>query len=255
MKWGLIFSLTVILMTMVIVSDAPGNDNIPYEPGEKLTFEVKWAFIPAGQAVLEIFPFEMINGKRAYHFVMTANTHEYIDVIYKVRDRIDAYTDEGMTHSILYSKKSDGHSKKEVVVNFHWDKKEAQYMNNGQKRAPISILPGSFDPLSVFYAFRLHDLREARTLERPVTDGKRCIMGRAKIIKKEKITVGRTSYDTYLVELDMEEVGGVFQKTKNAKLQIWITADEDRIPVRIKSELIIGSFIGELISFQKGHLQ
>jgi len=43
-------------------------------------------------------------------------------------------------------------------------------------------------------------------------------------------------------------VGGVFEKTKDAKIHIWVTADERRIPVRIKSKVAIGSFIGELTS-------
>jgi hypothetical protein len=35
---------------------------IPFYPGEKLTFQVSWLSIPAGEAVLEILPFETING-------------------------------------------------------------------------------------------------------------------------------------------------------------------------------------------------
>jgi len=87
---------------------------------------------------------------------MTTRTYPVIDLFYKVRDRIDAYTDAAMTHSILYKKRKEGKSKRNVVVNFDWAKPEAQYSNFGKKSNPIPIQPGSFDPLSVFYAFRLH---------------------------------------------------------------------------------------------------
>jgi hypothetical protein len=31
-------------------------------------------------------------------------------------------------------------------------------------------------------------------------------------------------------------------------MKLWITADKRRIPVKIKSKVIVGSFVGELIS-------
>ncbi|MGD8845590.1 MAG: DUF3108 domain-containing protein, partial [Desulfobacteraceae bacterium] len=35
---------------------------------------------------------------------------------------------------------------------------------------------------------------------------------------------------------------------KDAKLRVWITADEKRIPVQIKTKVKVGHFIGELVS-------
>ena len=59
-------------------------------------------------------------------------------------------------------------------------------------------------------------------------------------------------YDTYLVEPDLKQVGGVFKKKRDAKLQIWVSADKWRIPVRVKSQVAVGSFVAELISFEQG---
>ena len=220
----------------------------PFHPGEKLTFQVRWSFIPAGEAVLEILPVETLHGAKSYHFVMIAQTYPFIDIFYKVRDRVDAYTDKDMTHSVLYKKRKKGKTKRNVVVNFDWEKQQAQYSNFGKKRKPISILAGSFDPLSVFYAFRLHDRKKNPEIKAPVTDGKKCVMGKAKILKREEIKVASGTYDTYLVEPDLQHIGGVFEKSKDAKLKIWVTADKRRIPVKVKSQVIVGSFVAELIS-------
>ena len=84
-----------------------------------------------------------------------------------------------------------------------------------------------------------------------MTDGKKSVIGKARVIKREKITVPSGVYDTYLVEPDLEHIGGVFKKSKNAKLQIWVTADKRRIPVKVKSKVIVGSFIAELISIER----
>ena len=221
---------------------------LPFHPGERLTFQVKWGVIPAGEAVLEVGPFEVINGIKSCHFVMTARTYPYVDLIYRVRDRIDAYTDVPMTHSILYKNEKRGTRKRQVVVSFDWVNGRAQYASSGKKKRPISILPGSFDPLSVFYAFRAQNLEPGQELQTPVTDGKKCVMGRARVIKRETITVESGTYDTFLVEPDLKDIGGVFKKSKNAKLEIWVSADIRRIPIKIKSKVIVGSFVGELIS-------
>jgi hypothetical protein len=246
---GLILTGLLATLTFSAIADATEN-RYPFSPGEKLTFQVRWAFIPAGEAVLEIYPIETMNGREVYHFVLTARTYPIVDLFYKVRDRIDAYTDEKMSHSILYKETKEGKRKRKVVVRFNWEKGEAQRSNFGEKIAPVPIKPGTFDPLSVYYALRLHDLKENMELEKPLTDGKKWILGRARVVKREKVTVLSGTYDTYLVEPDLEHIGGVFKKSKNAKLQIWVTADENHIPVKIKSKVAVGSFLGELVSVE-----
>jgi len=240
--------MITFMMTFGLTQNIKAVDKtFPFDPGEKLTFQVRWSFIPAGEATLEVLPIETIDGVKSYHFVMTAQTYPFIDIFYRVRDRVDAYTDIEMTHSLLYKKQKAGKTKRNVVVNFNWEKQEAQYSNFGKKRKPISILPGSFDPLSVFYAFRLHDRKGNPEIKVPVTDGKKCVVGRAKVVKREKIKVASGTYDTFLVEPDLQHIGGVFEKSKDAKLKIWVTADKRRIPVKIKSKVIVGSFVAELI--------
>ena len=78
------------------------GQDLPFVPGEKLTFTLKWERIPAGEAVLEVLPIEKLHGKSVYHFVMTARTNSFVDIFFKVRDRIDVYTDLEVTRSVLY---------------------------------------------------------------------------------------------------------------------------------------------------------
>ncbi len=246
------FFVTAFVATFGFPKDIKAVDKaIPFSPGEKLTIHVKWGFIRAGEAVLEVFPIEVVNGVQSHHFVLIVKTSNFVDFFYKVRERIDSYADTNMTHSILYKDQKQGKRKKNVIVDFNWEKNEAQYSNLGKKKNPISILPGSFDPLSVFYAFRLHDLKVNTEIERAVTDGKKCVMGKAKVLRREKIKVADRTYDTYLVVPDLEHLEGVFEKSKDAELKIWVTADELRIPVRIKSKVIVGSFVAELVSAEK----
>jgi hypothetical protein len=245
-----VFTLSFILIVSPgsIDADPATKDNFPFSPGEKLTFKLKWGMIPAGEAVLEVLPIEIRNGTNSYHFVMTVKTTPFIDIFYKVRDRIDSYVDLDMTHSLFYTKKQkEGRHKKEVSVDFDWAKNEATYSNYGKKRKPISILPGSFDPWTVFYYSRLFKFKENSEIAIPITDGKKSVMGVGRVIKRETLKLSSGTYDTFLIEPDLKHIGGVFKKSKKAKIKLWMTADSRRIPVKIMSKVVIGSFTGELI--------
>lgn len=109
-------------------------------------------------------------------------------------------------------------------------------------------MPCSFDPLSIFYRTRLFDIQKEKEIEHPVTDGKKCVIGKATIVRREKIKITSGIYDTYLLEPELKHVKGVFEKSKNAKLELWVTADSLKLPVKIKSKVVVGSFVGELVS-------
>ncbi len=274
LKWYLTLFLPAFIFYLISATNpSAALPNTAFSPGEKLTFKLRWGFIPAGSAVLEVLPIEIIGGIKSYHFVMKARTNAFIDAFYKYRSRIDAYADVGMTGSILYRKKVEVRKKiKEVVVNFDWDKNVAQYhrvkkefitySKDPEEKKPkarirtenalISILPGSFDPLSAFYYSRLIQLNENTSFQRPVTDGEKCVIGYAKVKKREKIKMSSGMYDTYLIEPDMKHIEGVFEKSKNAKIKLWVTADKRRIPVKLKSKVVVGSFTGELVSAASG---
>lgn len=223
---------------------------IPFTEGEKLVFELSWTVIPAGEAVLEVRPQTLVNGDKAWHFRMTAETNSFVDTFYKVRDQIDAYTDERMNHSVLYKKKQrEGDTHRDIVVTFDHPNNKVQYSNFNNKKKPVKIEPGAFDPLAAFYFIRGVEMVDGSLIERPVTDGKKCVIGRLKVVKREKVKVKSGIYDTWLIEPELKHIGGVFEKSKNAKLQLWVTADERRMPVKIKSKVVVGSFIGELVSY------
>ncbi|MDY0094980.1 MAG: DUF3108 domain-containing protein [Candidatus Vecturithrix sp.] len=245
-------SLLILCMLLVNLSSAsqcdPLSSQHPFVPGEKLTFTLKWGKIPAGEAVLEVLPIESLDGEPVYHFVMTARTNSFVDVFYKVRDRIDGYASLDMTRSVLYkTKQHEGNHKRDIVVTFDWETQQAQYTDRGKTRDPITIAEGSFDPLSALYYTRLADIRLNEDITRPVTDGRKNTIGVVKVLKRETLEVSDVIYDTFLVEPDTKDLGGVFKKSDDAKIHLWLTADEHRIPVKIKSKVAVGSFVGELV--------
>ena len=227
----------------------PTGPPLPFQPGERLVYELKWEFIKAGEASLSVMPIETVDGQTAFHFVMTARSVPFIDVFYKVRDRIDAYANLGLDHSVFYKKKQrEGKTRRDIVVLFDWKENKARYIKSGNPRDPIELMPGTFDPLSAFYYVRTLPPQPDTFIERPVTDGKRNVIGRATFIKKERIEVNGSEYDAFLIEPELKHIRGVFEKSEDASIQVWISADHRRIPLRVKSKVAVGSFLADLIS-------
>ncbi len=223
----------------------------PFFPGEKLTFVLKWGAIPAGEATLEVQSIESISGKDVFRFVMTARTNTFADLFFVVRDKIEGFSDLAMERSMFYrAKQHEGGYKKNSTIAFDWEKQTAQYSNTKRTDDPITIPHGTFDPLSVLYYVRTVPLYEKAQIVRPVTDGSKTVTGTLRIIKRETLKVPAGKFDTYKVEPSTEGIGGVFQKSKDAKLYIWLTADDRRLPVKVKSKVAVGSFVGELVSIE-----
>jgi Protein of unknown function (DUF3108) len=97
-----------------------------------------------------------------------------------------------------------------------------------------------FDPLSLIYYIRTLDLSPGRVHEFPIiADGKLYTVV-ATVQNRETITTPAGTFKTVVVEPKMEGQAGVFKDEQN-RLQIWYSDDERRLPVRVRSDVKIGS--------------
>jgi len=249
-----IFLLLIFLSIAVFVHPVAAEGHHPFKPGEKMYFVLKYGAIPAGEATLEVHEMNEIHGIAAYHFVMTARSNSFVDIFFKVRDRIDSYTDADMSHSLYYKKdQKEGKTRRNIRVDFDWKKNESTYVNFDTEPKVISQLPGTFDPLSVFYYSRLLDFEKVNEFEHPVTDGEKNLMGILRVIGRETIKVPAGSFETLVLEPDLQDVEGVFAKKQKSKIKLWVTNDEHRLLVQMKSKAIVGSFVAELVAVEGQH--
>jgi hypothetical protein len=223
----------------------------PFLPGEKASYQVRWSFVVGGQVDIAVEKNRRFNDLDAWHFSLAAKTYPYVDLFYKVRERIDSYTDKGINHSLFYSKVEKGKNRRDIKVSFDWQTNEAIYQNFDEKPRTVKIEEGTFDPLSVYFFLRTRDIGRISSMTRPVTDGKTLVLGTAKILRRESIAVPAGHFDTYVVEPDMKKVQGVFEKSKNARLLVWLTADSRHLMVRAESKVVVGSIVAELISLSR----
>jgi hypothetical protein len=220
----------------------------PFHPGEKFIYAAKWSSIPAGEASMEILPFTSIHGTKAFHFAMNVSTNAGAGAFYLVRDREDSYVDANMTHSLLYLKRDSGKYPRDIRVTYDWSRMTATRLNFGRTGKPVRIVPGTLDPVALFFALRTRDLRTGTVLEIPITDGKAFFVARAAVVRRETIAIGNEHYDTYVVVPDMERLGKALKEKGRPKLTIWFTADDRKIPVRIETRAAVGSITFDLQS-------
>nr|WP_320193396.1 DUF3108 domain-containing protein [uncultured Desulfobacter sp.] len=249
-----LFFLVLLFLSLFCGSSAMAADKkasknkLPFLHQEQLEYQIRWEEIDAGAAIFDVLAVTPVDKEPCRHFSLKVQSSPLVDVFYQIRDQYDSYADLAFDHSMRYIRKATGSEQRDILVQFNWKKGIARYSNFNTAKKPIPIPSGTFDPLAAFYKLRCMDLDSKKEIQFPITDGKKCFMGRAKIGGQETITCFNTTYDTYVIEPELTHFGGVFEESDNPLLRIWITADNRRLPVRIKAKVIVGSIIGELVS-------
>ncbi|MCB2166730.1 MAG: DUF3108 domain-containing protein [Deltaproteobacteria bacterium] len=222
-------------------------DTLPFAPGEKLFYEVRWEQVPVARVSLEVRPVEEIRGEPAYHFVFRARTYPALDILFPVDGHIGGYTDLALTRSFRLEKDMrEGWTRRAYRVDFDWDRGVANYVKKGKTRRSVALTDGTLDMLSILYYVRSLPLTAGMTVTRPLSSGKKTHLAEALVVRQETITVGGRSWPAFLIEPDVRKAGGIFKKSKKPRFLLWISADERRIPLRVVSKVWVGAFILEL---------
>jgi len=220
----------------------------PFQAGEKLTYALYWMFVPAGEAVLQVHS-DRIDSQQVYRFILQVRSNAVVDAFYMVRDHVEAITDRAVSRSLGYRKNQhEGRTRRQVEVTFDWPNLKASHADFGRALDPIAIQPGSFDPLSILFYLRTLAIDKGIEVRRPVTDGKKCVLGRGFVVDREPLEVNGKTYDTFHVTPELTHIGGVFEKSPKAKIHVWVTADQRRLPVKVASAVIVGRFTAELVA-------
>ncbi len=219
---------------------------LPFAGGEELFFRLRWEFIVGGSGSLRIE-----REKDAWCFIATGKSTPFLDNIYKVRLRIDARTDPEMSRFFSYIETtSENGTDRSKNITFDPKKEAVQRIDKDGIRVIKTDKKNLFDPLSLFYALRTQKLFVGAKLQVEVTDGKDILIGTADVIKKEEISVPAGTFLCWKIEPNLKDVGGVFKKSKDARMWIWVSADETKIPLRVKTKIALGSIVADLMNVQ-----
>jgi len=249
---AMVFSLLFLLPSLVRAQDGRA-----FQPGDHFSYDLKWGILKVGEAEMIV---EACSESETgdLKFTLRIRTTSWADTFYKVRNHIESRTDAEVTRSLYYRKTQvEGSREKDIVVSFDWDEKKAQYTNFGEieGKLPVELEDGTYDPFSILFAFRMHDMPVGEKISMPVTDGKKMIQAEIHVTEKERLKVKAGKFDCVHVVPDIKDLGGVFSKSKDASMDLWFTDDEHRIIVKMSSKVSVGSFRAELREYTLGESQ
>lgn len=246
--------LSLLLFVMGLFMARPAcAGSMPFAPGEKLSYEIYWTVVHAGSATLEVLPVEEMQDEPALGFLALARTTPFVDNFYKVRDRIESWTDPSVSRALLYKKKQrEGTYKKDVLVRFDWGENKSYRYVRGELKHTLEQPEQVFDPLSILFMFRKHILYKTMRFAGPVTDGKISVLGEAFVEDTEMVETPMGDINCFRVRLNVKHLSGVFKKSDDAELIVWFSADARRLPVKVKSKVVVGHFTMELVDYKPG---
>ena len=211
--------------------------------GERLVYSVQYGIVNAGEAVLEVRNIGVIDDKPVYYIVSDARTNDVFSVFYRVRDRFMSFMDTTDLVSLRYEKHlREGKFKSDRVVVFDQKQHKAYY---DEKEIPIA--PRTQDVLSAMYYARTLPLKVGHSFALANhTDGKNYPLV-VKVLGEERIRVKAGTFDCLIVEPFLR-YPGIF--TQKGRVRVWVTNDRYKIPVLMKSKVIIGEVSAELTGYK-----
>ena len=243
-----------LLLLSVFIRTSSGDDfcgihNKAFQAGESITFTIFYSvigiYINAGNANFSSY-LEKYEGKPTYHIVATGNSNSHYDWIFKVRDRYESYFDTATLQPYRFIRNvNEGGYKTNDDVIFNQQKNTAT-STKGTFKVPNCIQ----DVISAVYYARNINFNAYKPEDRIPFDmflDNEVYHLYVKYMGKEAITTKYGTFNTIkfkplLIKGNMFEGG--------EKMNIWVTDDDNHIPVRIESPITVGTIKVDLMDYK-----
>jgi len=239
----------LILFNVVLLS----AQKKAYGDGEWLKFRVHYGLITAGTATLEVKK-TSIEGKQVYHIKGFGETTGMTSWFFSVEDYYQSYVDIDKDIPYRFIRKIDegGHTK-DIQIDFDYNTYKATILDKKNDSLKVVSFPkDAQDMVSAFYYLRNHLVVENikkgdevlmdMFFDRENYKFKLKFLGR-EIIKTEFGKVACLIFRPYV------QSGRVFKEKES--LTLWVSDDDNKIPLVIKADLMVGSLKASLIQFKK----
>lgn len=223
-----------------------------YDTGEWFKFRIHYGFVNAGFATLEIKD-AVKDGKKVYHAIGKGYTVGMSRFFFKVDDNYESYFDKITNKPYQFVRKIDeGGYKKNQEGFFNQDANKVlikDYKNKTEKT--FSVTENVQDIISTFYFLRNHpNIDKLKVGESIVVDmffDDETFKFKLKFIGKEDL---KTKFGTLptMIFRPIVQSGRVFKEEES--LTVWISDDENKIPLRIKASLAVGSIKADIDGFK-----
>ncbi|MGI9076175.1 MAG: DUF3108 domain-containing protein [Gemmatimonadaceae bacterium] len=245
-------SLTYLLSTLLAVTISAQNDIdarqvgralVPFSVGERLIYDVRFGPLRVGTGAMRVEGVESIRGIEAWHTVFSVKGGTFF---YKVDDRFESWFDTKSLASLRHVQDID-EGKRERTRTFEIFPERGVYVENDEEPKPTVKDP--LDDGSFLYFIRTVPFSVGQTYEfaryfRPDRNPVKI-----RVLRKERIDVPAGKFNTIVIQ-PIIKTRGIFSEKGHA--EIWLSDDDKRIMVQMKSTLSFGSLNLYLRSHQPG---
>jgi len=223
----------------------PPLAQVPFFVGEELVFEVRWIGLLAGHASMAVGSPVKRDGHDVYPIIAQARSSSVFSLFYHVRDMGETYVDvQGFYPWYYRLDQREGSRIAEHIVTFDQRRGAAIYSKNHTAPQVLEVPPGVQDSLSSFYLLRILPLQVGRATTIKTFANGRTYDVEVHVLRQEKVEAYWGSVETLVVRPVMK-----FQEILRQKgeVLIWLTDNARRIPVRMQTEIKVGSIVATLI--------
>ncbi|ATA76890.1 ATP-dependent exonuclease [Capnocytophaga canimorsus] len=244
--------LFLLLLIFSIFEGVSQERKEAFQSGEWMKFRVRYGIFNASYATLQLKE-TVRNGEKVYHAVGKGQTTGLARLFFKVDDTYESYfgkLDEKPRFFIrdIY----EGGYTKKLNISFDHNKQQATIKDLEKNEEAIMDTPlGIQDIISAFYWLRdrpeLENIKEGEEIVIDMLfDDDEIFKFKLRFLGKENIKTKFGKINTLMFRPLVQD-GRVFKEQES--LTVWITDDENRIPVQVRASLRVGSLWAELDDF------
>jgi len=218
--------------------------------GEKLTFKIAFSSgltgdVKGGDGVMYVYPrLSKINGHETYHAILQGGTAGVIEWFYKVENKYETFIDTDNKAPVMYAQyvHENKYSNNDTVY-FDQKRNMATYRNK-----KVKIPDNTHDFVSMLYYVRTLDMskfKKGDTFIIPFFTSDKVINSKIIYNGIEKVKNGKMGLvECYSFKPQVGK-GKVFNQDYPATM--WLTTDNNRLPLLIEAKMKVGKVKMELV--------
>jgi hypothetical protein len=240
-------SLLADVLAIVVALTAPAaairQVPVPFSVGERLDYDVKFGVLKVGSGRMEVMGVENVRGREAWHTSFTVKGGTFF---YKVNDKLESWIDTETFSSLRHLQDlQEGKRDRERRFEIYPDR--LVYTENEGAEQPTARDP--LDDASFLYFIRTMPLSVGQTYDFPRYFKPDRNPVRVRVLRKEAVKVPAGRFDAIVIQPIIKSKG-IF--SENGRAEIWLSDDDRRIMLQLKSSLSFGTLNLYLKSYTAG---
>ena len=242
--------LLLLILVTIVSFDSKKED--AYDVGEWFKFRIHYGIVNAGYATLEVKD-ATVNSKKSFHVIGKGYTTGMSRFFFKVDDLYESYIDKetGNPHQFVRKINEGGYTKNQEGF-FNQITNRVLVKDYKHKEEKTLMIPkNTQDILSAFYYLRnyssIDKLKVGESIAIDMFFDDETTKFKLKFIGREDITT-KFGDVSAMIFRPLVQSGRVFKEQES--LTVWVSDDDNKLPLRIKASLAVGSIKADLDAFK-----